>query len=160
MKKILLAAMVAIVLTGCKPTEKNYRAAYDAAISKRQAADDALASDGLISEDGPRSRNINGKEYFFLQEFVKVADGYDKLKPVSVVVGKFKMSTNASSGVESLREKGYDASLARGLGDKWFIVAGSFDTLAEAAGFIDMFRNKNPKFSYIGIGVDQPAIIK
>lgn len=161
MKKIIMiAAVAAIVLTGCKPTEKNYRAAYDAAINKRQSTEDSLAADGLISADGPRSRMINGESYYFLTETIKVEDGDDSLKQNNVVVAQFKMPTNARSGANSLREKGYDAKVAKGLGDKWFIVAGSFETLDEAAKFIKEFKSKNNQYSYIGLGVDEPVIIR
>lgn len=161
MKKLLMImAIAAVALSGCKPTEKNYRAAYDAAINKRQSVADSLEADGLVSADGPRSRNVDGKDYYFLSEIMKAAEGYDALLAVNVAVAQFKMPTNARSGVEALREKGYDARLAKGMGDKWFIIAGSFDSIKEATEFIDKFRSKNPSYSYIGLGADQPVIIR
>lgn len=47
MKKSLILLSVAIAMTGmvgCKPTEKNYQAAYDVAKKKRQASDALDAS--------------------------------------------------------------------------------------------------------------------
>lgn len=32
---VISAAMAALMLVSCKPTEKNYKAAYDAALKKR-----------------------------------------------------------------------------------------------------------------------------
>ncbi len=161
MKKIIfMIALASVVLAGCKPTEKNYRAAYDAAISKRQSAEDSLAADGLVSTDGPRSRNIDGKDYYFLTETIKAAEGYETLKDVNVAVAEFKMPTNARSGVEALREKGYDARLAQGVCDKWVVIAGSFDSIKEATELIDEFRRKNPSYPYIGLGADAPVIIR
>lgn len=158
-RKILLGvALAAVVLTGCKPTEKNYKAAYDAAVSKREKANESLAADGLISEDGPREHRINGDTYYMLNENLSVAAGEDALKPVNVAVAVFKMPTNARSGAASLKDKGYGARAAQAPGDKWYVIAGSFDSLDDAASFIKGFKTKNPDFQYIGLG--NPVIIR
>ena len=72
---LLGMALAAVVLTGCKPTEKNYRAAYDAAVSKREKVNESLAADGLISEDAPRKQMIDGEEFYFAIDGVK-AESY------------------------------------------------------------------------------------
>lgn len=158
-RKILLGmALAAVVLTGCKPTEKNYRAAYDAAVSKREKVNESLAADGLISEDAPRKQMIDGEEFYFAVDGVKAEDETVAQRPVKVAVSVFKMPTNARSGAEALRAKGYQACAGKALGDKWYLIAGSFDSVADAAAFIREFKAKNPKFQYIGMGT--PVIIR
>lgn len=52
---IVMAALAALAMCACKPTEKNYKAAYDAALEKRmEVAAEAAAPDGtlLIDDDG------------------------------------------------------------------------------------------------------------
>ena len=53
------------VLCGCKPTEKNYRAAYDAALKKREMSVGDPRAEGhrVISIDGPRTVNVGDRSY-------------------------------------------------------------------------------------------------
>lgn len=146
----MMAAVAAMALTGCKPTEKNYRAAYDAALNKRQQTQAALDADGLISEDAPRLRVVQGDSIYLINDVLR-PNGVSKLKYMNVVVAKFKMPTNARAGAEALKAKGYDAFAARATGDNWYIVGGAFDTLDSAREFIRRFRKENPSYPYIGI---------
>lgn len=160
MKRILIAVgIVVIALTSCKPTEKNYRAAYDAAVSKREKTNESLAADGLISEEGPRIQVIAGDSLYFLNERLSVEDGAKPLKSLNVAVAMFKMNTNARSGASALADKGYDASVARASGDKCYVIAGSFDTLEETRGFIKRFRKENKSYAYIGLD-GHPVVIR
>ena len=146
-------------LVGCKPTEKNYRAAYDAALNKRAQAAESVAADGLISDDAPRRIVIGGKDYSVIDENVKADSDDDTLGKVLVAVARFKMPTNARAGAEALREKGYGAVAARAMGEKWYIIAGSFPDVGEAASFIAGFRKDNPGFMFIGLD-GEPLIIR
>ncbi len=158
-KSVLIAGIATIVLTSCKPTEKNYRAAYDAAVGKREKVAESLAADGLVSEDAPRSRVIDGDTLYFVNEVVKADDGATPLSAFNVAVGVFKMNTNARSGALAMKEKGYDARAARALGDKWYIIAGSFDNMDDTRAFIKRFRRENPQYPYIGL-YGNPVIIR
>ena len=52
---VIAAGVLLLVAYGCKPTEKNYRAAYDAALAKRTKAAAELAEyPGLTDETTPR----------------------------------------------------------------------------------------------------------
>ena len=64
------AAMVALMFVGCKPTENNYKAAYDAAVSKRQevAKEQMRPASGLMSDDGPQLRVVDGDSVYVLRE--------------------------------------------------------------------------------------------
>ncbi|MDE7115737.1 MAG: hypothetical protein K2O56_04850 [Muribaculaceae bacterium] len=160
MKKILLpVAVAALVLASCKPTEKNYREAYDVAVSKREKSAESLAADGLVSEDAPRSKVVDGDTLYFVNEILRVDDGASPLKQLNVAVAVFKMNTNARAGASMLSEKGYDARAARAMEDKWYIIAGSFDSMDDTRAFIDRFRKENPSYPYIGLG-GNPVIIR
>ncbi|MDE6338946.1 MAG: hypothetical protein K2K97_04055 [Muribaculaceae bacterium] len=157
MKKILFfSVLVALLLVGCKPTEKNYRAAYDAAIGKRQAEQKALDADGLIAEDAPRPMYMDGDTIYFANDVLK-AD--DRLKALNVAVAMFKMNTNAISGAKALQDKGIDAFPVQAFGDKWYIIGGAFANLDEARAFMKEFRAKNPDYPHIGLG-GHPVIIR
>ncbi|RXE68476.1 hypothetical protein [Sangeribacter muris] len=160
MKKILLlAAVAAIALVSCKPTERNYREAYDVAVGKREKVSESLAADGLISEDAPRGKVVDGDTLYFVNEILRVDDGVSPLKQLNVAVAVFKMNTNARAGASMLSEKGYDARAARALEDKWYIIAGSFDSMDDTRAFIARFRKENPSYPYIGLG-GNPVIIR
>lgn len=171
-KYLIIIAVGALALTACKPTEKNYRSAYDAAISKRQAEHDALEADGLIAEDAPRPIYMDGDTLYFANEIIEIDTDFaplkngnandsqaPSLKALNVAVGVFKMNTNARSGASALREKGFDAFPVKSLGDKWYIIAGSGANLDEARAIIKDFKKKNPDYPFIGLG-GHPVIIR
>lgn len=160
MKKVLsIMALAAIALTSCKPTEKNYREAYDVAVSKREKVNESLAADGLISEDGPRREIIGGDTLYFVNDVIRHEDGNTPFKALNVAVAVFNMNTNARSGAASLKGKGYDAQAARALDDKWYVIAGSFDTMDDTREFITRFIRENPGYPYIGLS-GSPVIIR
>lgn len=76
---VLLAALAAPLFTGCKPTEKNYKAAYDVALKKRQqeSGDASERSEGhrLITDDGPRTIAAAGREWHYSVINLSQADG-------------------------------------------------------------------------------------
>lgn len=82
MKKSLILLSVAIAMTGmvgCKPTEKNYQAAYDVAKKKRQASDalDAelgIPSGGLINTDGPMLHVVHGDSVYVKVDRVRMLE--------------------------------------------------------------------------------------
>lgn len=158
-KCVFLAGIAVLLLVGCKPTEKNYRAAYDAALNKRAQAQESLAAEGLITEDAPRRVTIDGKEFSVIDENIKVDSGDITLGPVLVAVARFKMPTNARAGADALRGKGYEAVAARAVGEKWYTIAGSFRDVGEAASFIGRFCRDNPGFQFIGLD-GEPVIIR
>lgn len=58
------------LLAACKPTEKNYKAAYDVAVQKRQqeSSDASLRSEGhrLITDMAPRTINAAGRDWNYI----------------------------------------------------------------------------------------------
>lgn len=176
-RNLIIIAVGVLALTACKPTEKNYRSAYDIAVNKRQAEQQALDAEGLVSEDAPKPRYIDGDTLYFANEIIRMDEDFapykdakskvaaegtpveNPLKALNVAVGMFKMNTNARSGASDLRDKGFSAFPVRAQGGKWYIIAGSFDTLDSARVFIKDFTRRNPSFPYIGLN-GRPVIIR
>lgn len=158
--KIALLAICGIiaggVFTSCKPTEKNYQAAYDAAKAKREAAEaeQMIPATGLLSDDGPRLRIVDGDSLYVSHDRIRVksmkAAGIE-VDNYSVGVSVYKMSTNAKAAATRLKEAGYNAVAVETTGDRWYTVAGTFPTLNAASEFIKAFKERNPKYPYIGL---------
>lgn len=159
-KALCLAALGCMVLSSCKTTEKNYQQAYDAAKARREAAlAESMPEDGLISDDGPTLKVIDGDSVYVSRDRLSIPnDGSRQPAPYSVAVSLYKMPTNARAQAETLVKKGYDAYPARTTGDRWYVVAGVFNSQAEARGFIKEFKKKNPKYTYIGLP-EAPVIV-
>lgn len=163
MKKLIIAAAAAaLLLPACKPTEKNYKAAYDAAVAKREKAmAETMAPAGeLISEDGPQRRVVNGDTIFVATERVRPEAKDVRLPEYNVAVTKYRMGTNARAGAEDLRAAGYAGAMAvYSAEDSWYTIAGGFPTLDEAVAFSRRFRSDNPRHRYIGLPAS-PVIVR
>lgn len=107
------AVMAALLLASCKPTEKNYKAAYDAALEKREAAmrEQMIPTTGLMSDDGPQMRVVEGDTVYVLREALRRGEPSRKVGGWSVAVALYKMETNARANVENLVSEGYALSL-------------------------------------------------
>ena len=150
------------LFVGCKPTEKGYKAAYDAALGKRQATsvdfDASLGVGTFQLSDGPQLKEIDGQQVYVLNQPLKNLDNQSKLPhSYNVAVGTYKMLTNCSAQVSGLKEDGYDAFVAIDSEDRFFSVAGSFQTMKEALTFYNKYRQKKGQ-SYVGFP-DSPVII-
>lgn len=159
-KIMMSAAMVALMLVSCKPTENNYKAAYDAALAKREAAakEQMLPATGLMSDDGPQLRIIDGDSVFVLMERVFPEGERRAVKGWSVAVGKYKMSTNAKAGADAIRAKLHRAGVAdslaravRATSDRWYTLVGTYSTLDSARIRAASFRKDNPRYPYVGL---------
>lgn len=160
MKKTILCIGLLTLLAGCKPTEKGYRQAYDAALAKRQQQiENSLPVEGLISDEAPRQIAVGEKKYRVSDEGIRVEGSEKMQRGVYVAVSAFKMPTNARAEAEALRKEGYDANAARTISDRWYVVAACFDNVDAAAKFIDEFARKHPRWAYIGLE-GEPLIIR
>lgn len=145
--------MAALTLPACKPTEKNYRAAYDAAKSKREAAEaeQMIPATGLLSDDGPELRIVEGDTLYVSRDRLRFGAGETFEGAYTVGVGVYRMDTNARAQAERLKEKGYDSRALQTSGDRWYCTVGAFATVDEARAFIKEFRRKNSGYPYIGL---------
>lgn len=160
-KYVVLSAFGMIFLSACKPTENNYRQAYDAAKAKREAAnaDAMIPASGLLSDDGTSLKIVNGDSLYVSRDRLRLdPENPDILKAYNVAVGVYKMNTNARAQAAALAEKGYDAHAVMTTGDRWYALAGGFSSLEDAQAFIKEFKKKNPGYPYIGIP-GNPVII-
>lgn len=153
-KYLAVFAFMAIVVSSCKPTENNYRQAYDAAKAKREAAnaEAMVPTTGLLSDDGTSLKIVNGDSLFVSNDRLRREPAMtDVMKRYNVAVGVYKMNTNAKAQAAALTEKGYNAHAVMTTGDRWYTIAGCFDTIEEAQAFIKEFKKKNPGYPYIGL---------
>lgn len=118
MKKLLppIAVMLLLCIGACKPTEANYRSAYEVARQK-QLTGDSLIDHGLLDQQRPKPMMFGTDTLPVRTEFI----GYTKdggadsdksvVKRYCIVVGKFKQTFNARSMRQRLIEHGYPHAL-------------------------------------------------
>lgn len=158
----LIAITFAISIVSCKPTEKNYKAAYDAALGKREAAkadmDVNLPEGALQQIDGPQLKEVDGKQVYILNMRIRPLDQGIKLPgKYNVAIGSYKMNTNCLAQVDVLKKEGYEAFAVRDSEPMYYSIAGSFETLQEAVQFYEDYK-KGKNRVYVGLP-NNPVII-
>lgn len=166
MKKSVLPILALLLagMTACKPTESNYKAAYDAAQQKRQAAandpDLMLPAGALKSIDGPVKRDINGDSLYVIKEHLKFTGGVEHdFHKWNVAVASYKMPTNCAAHVSELFTKGYKAFSVENPEGKFYVIAGSFPELSDAAVFAKEYAAGKTSSDFIGLP-GEPVIIE
>lgn len=151
---MIAAAWVMILFAACKPTEANYKKAYDAAKAKREAAvrEQMLPAQGMQSDDGPQLRVVDGDSIYVSWEILRTASGKLAPAPWVMAVGVYKMSTNAEANAEALRGEGYGQAVAMKNPDGlWYAIADAswqLDSLRQKA---RAFRAAHPGYPYVGL---------
>lgn len=158
MKKILnigllLSACLALSLTSCKTTEKNYRDAYEKAIAKRYTkVDDATDKKIEQTERGLQTLingdTVNVRHVYVVQDKPTGKTANDSIlsanKPdkYNVVVGQFTQAFTARSFALRLCASDYPAFVLRDMAQKtYFVIIKAFSTQAEAAKFVADRKN-------------------
>ncbi len=154
------------MLWSCKPTEKGYRQAYEAAKSKRDQVDpdEALLTGGhkLLNEEATNWRVIDGDSLQVRHLFLKPTDGvkWPQRGPYRLAVSMFKMTTNANSMVEDLKKRGsLQPVVATDGKNTYYIIAGSASYLDSLGNVLKTFKKENPGFQYIGLSPERPVIM-
>lgn len=153
-KTCISAAIVALMFISCKPTENNYRKAYDAAQAKREqaAAEQMRPASGLLSDDGPSLKVIDGDSIYVLRERLRLPDGKKPAGEWGIAVALFKMSTNAVATAENLRAEGWDEAVnVNASRDRHYTIINSVATLDSARAIAKRFENTYPEYPYIGL---------
>ena len=155
MKKSFLIILSFVFLMSCKPTEKGYKAAYDAALGKREAAladiDVNLPEGALQQVDGPQLKEIDGVKVYLLNQRIRPEEKGMKLAgPYNVAIGTYKMDTNCKAQVAALKEEGFDAFAAKDIDGMYYTIAGSFPELSEAVKFYQKYQSGKDRV-YIGL---------
>ncbi len=169
MKKIrilLMMAMLLGILYSCKPTEKGYRQAYEAAKSKREQVDpeEDLLTGGhkLLNEESTNWKVLAGDSLQVQHMFLKPTDGvqWPQKGPYRLAVAMFKMTTNANSMLEDLKKKGsLQPVVATDGKDKYYIIAGSGTYVDSLGNVLSTFKKENPDFQCIGLTPPKPLIV-
>lgn len=141
-------------LAGCKPTEKNYQQAYDAAKAKREAvaAETMVPTQGLQNDDGPQMRVIDGDTVYVDRTRLRTLEDKRPSRMWYVAVGVYKMNTNAKANAENLRNDGYsDAVALKTFSNRWYTVCGGVNSLDSAAVVAKDFKKKHAGYPYVGL---------
>lgn len=164
-KFILIGALtltLGLSLTACKPTEKGYKSAYDAAVGKRESVMSELGvnlPEGALQQvDGPQLKEVDGiKVYVLNQHISPLETGVSLPDNYNVAIGKYKMSTNAISQSNDLKNQGLKAFPVKDTEDFYYTIAGSFPSLSEAVEFNQEYL-KRKNITFVGLP-NAPVII-
>lgn len=145
MKRLFyIVAVTAMTLcAACKPSEANYKMAYESA-KQKQLTGDSLIDAGLTDQQRPRLMVFGGDTLPVVTDYV----GYTKdggadtnraiVKRYCVVVGKFKQVFNARSMRERLNAQGYsNAFVLHNNMKDYFVIAASTRDHHEARMLLD-----------------------
>lgn len=159
MKKYLfLIAIGAAIFASCKPTEQNYRNAYDKAYeaSQRKAAELTTASDGtkLESMYGARVETVGGQEIAITSVRVKPQEADPEVaasNKMALSVAKYSMITNARRNVEELKKDFPEAFIGYDGENGYYVLICPLPTMGDAEAPAKAFRKKYSEFPYIGL---------
>lgn len=165
-KAMLMLLLLFPVMAGCKPTEKGYKEAYDAAKSKREQVDpdEALLTGGhkLLNEESTNWKVLDGDSLQLQHMFLKPTDDakWPESGPYRLAVAMMKMTTNAKSMLTDLKKKGnLKPVIATDGKDTYYIVAGSATYVDSLGNVLSTFKKDYPGFQYIGLNQSKPVII-
>lgn len=150
----IIATVMISVLGGCKPVEKHYKSAYDAAIEKREAAmaEQMIPATGLLSDDGPQQRIVDGDTLFVVRERLSGYEGATVPRGWLIAVGQYKMNTNAIANVGDLQREGYkNAQAVRTTGGRWYAIADTAATLDAVRPKVREFERRHKGYPYVGL---------
>ena len=141
MKKIsyIIVLLVAVMMTACHSSEKNYREAYEKAMERRQTGVGAEQYAKIEAERQRFTHVIDGDSVRMVYVNANIAiDSTVVAHPYNVVVATFTQRINAKSYCDRLREEcglpGY--VLYGGPEKQFFVVAQGFETSGEAAAML------------------------
>lgn len=169
-KKIIgivgLVGLAACLLPACKPTESNYKAAYDKAAeaAERRNREMNTGTDGKILEsmDAPRIQVIDGDTVMVsaarMRVFEESEQSVNTNKNIGVAVARYTMPTNARRHVEELRKEYPEALIVTDGDGNFYVVTGRYESLPEAASQIKRYRANHAKDSTIGLPLGPLAI--
>lgn len=165
LRNIILGIALIGLAVGCKPTEKGYKQAYDAAKAKREYVDpDAELLTGghkLLDEDSSNWKVIGNDSLQIQHFYLKPSGGaWPESGPYRLAVAMFKMDTNSKSLLADISGKGtLKPVIATDSKDRHYIIAGSATYADSLANVLRTFRKDNPGFRYIGMTPEKPLII-
>lgn len=153
--KYIAAGLGLLMLAGCKPTEKNYKAAYDAAMARRAADEATMLADmpdmmAAIDMDAPRRVDVGADTVLVKTKSLAPIDTFNML-PYNVTVAIYKMSTNAKAHSERLRQEGYNSYVLKDNEGQFYTVSEAFDSLEPTPASIRRYVETHKSDMYVGL---------
>lgn len=145
MKKLcyFFGTLALLLCVACKPSEDNYKSAYDAA-KQHQITGDSLVDANLMNNQMPRSMVFGNDTLPVLTDYIRItANGgadtnQSAVKRYCVAVGKFKQVFNARSMRARLISQGYsEAIVLHNTTKDYFVIAASTNNHVEARKLLD-----------------------
>lgn len=166
-----MAILIVMAMASCKPTEKNYQSAYDAARARREAA--AADPDMELMTGGHRLDRSEGGNAFTdslgnvwtvrrtplaidtppgaLDDAGNAIDKQPFPYEWYVVLSRYSMSTNAKAQASDLQAKGEHPGIATDSDGNWYLLLTVTPTARSAAAAALRFMQSNPNYPYIGL---------
>ena len=142
---LALGAAGLMCLAACKPTEANYRAAYEKAVAGRSDEADSTIYTKIRREFVPGTLTYDGRTFPTGSQFVSATEGgggvSESIKRYCVVAGQFKQIFNAKSMRERMTDNGYPgAFVVQTREPYYFVVAGSSHDIEPAVELFDLLQ--------------------
>ena len=164
MKKIFLIVAIAGLMVSCKPSEKNYKAAYDkaheAALRRAEAERMSATGDKLEQLHGPKIEIVKGDTIYVTPDLTspigETAPG--ETGKVGIAVAKYSMPTNAKRHTEDIKKEFPNAFVATDGQENYYVTIQRVESLQDAVDPIRVFIAGHPDFRYIGL-YDRPMAV-
>lgn len=150
--------------TSCKPTERNYREAYDLARSKREKTMLETGAPGFLQTDqGIRLSMVGNDSVWISDQLAQPVDPVTRLgngeRAYGVAISKYRMATNANAQASDLRKGGEDPTVARdGEGNHYVLIAVA-PTEGKALEAMRAYMVSNPGTYFVGLP-GRPILIR
>lgn len=148
-KSVLIAAGALLLLVAaCKPTENNYRQAYELASQRKAEAEseiDAELNRRINAENRLPMMAVGADSVPYRHEPLTVApgEGEPQLHRYNLAVALYAMRTNARSHTERLKASGLDAYMAQNAKGEFYVMAAGGEDADALAGALRKWRNTN-----------------
>lgn len=147
-----MTILAAVVVTSCKTTEANYRAAYEKTIAARDSSESI--DDTIYGKErrkaGTHTVETTSGNVEVTTQMVKVTEGGggvpENLRRYNVVAGQFKQKFNAVSLRNRLADGGYPGTFVVETAEPYYyIVTGSYASADEAAKALEALKAAKEK---------------
>lgn len=138
----LIAPVLAMMLmSGCKTSEDNYRAAYEVAWQHQQDGVDDDTYSLMKAEEMPQAVTVGADTLRMKTEIValyvdKQSGAGEKMYPYNVVVGQFRQVFNAKAMRDRLKSYGYSPYIVATREPVYYVIASGCRGKDEAAALI------------------------
>lgn len=164
MRKIILASLTALTLTGCKTTEANYKAAYEAATAHgRQETDEYDPATRRALERSKQARQlvyiVGNDTIDSVTMFLSPTDDAPRPLPrFGIAVRSFSQLFNAKAMCQRWRENGFPgAYVMQNAAPVYYVVSAGTDTLNQVPGLLQEARERGVG---LGMGKEFPQLMR